>query len=166
MVSKKKVETSKWDDAREVLVVAGTPVRDALEEGEVFESTYLGKVRRKSRFGHVWMHLFLTSEGMQGMWGHHALDEGMERAERGVETRIDGLGMMDLDKGMRMRLIRIRQLGSPIAGVPIIRDSEQEAQGVYEALGIEGEYRVDHETGEVMEVDTTAPTETRRVFNT
>lgn len=158
MVEKKKaapalevVEHDRWDDAREVLIVAGTAVRPPLELDEVFVSVYLGKVRRKSVFGGVWMHLFQTPEGLQGMWGHHALDEGMNQADLGVETRIDGRGMMQLDKGKQMRLVRVRQLGGPVRGAPIVRDEQAEAEEVYAALGIEGDYQMDPATGEVVE---------------
>lgn len=144
-----------WGDAREVLVVAGTTVRPGLEEGEVWAGVYLGHVVRESAFGHVNMHLMQTAEGVQGMWGHHALDEGLRRAELGCETRIDGVGIMELDRGRVMRIVRIRQRGAAVPGAAVVRDPVAEAAEVYRALGVgDGEVlRMDGETGEVFRHD-------------
>jgi hypothetical protein len=145
-------EVDEWEDAREVLIVAGTPVRKPLEEGEQWVGIYLGYVVRKSsQFGPVNMHLMETPEGLVGMWGHHALDEGLKRADVGFKTRVDGRGMLELPSKKSMRLVRVRQLGAFVDTAPVIRDPEAEAAGVYEALGIHGEYVVDGSTGEVLE---------------
>ena len=154
-----------FDDWTEILIVAGTPIRSGLDEGETFEAVYLGKVGRESKFGHVNLHLYETAQGLQGMWGHHALDEAMARCKVGVYTRIDGKGTMDLDRGV-MRLIRVRQRGDFLKDAPIIDESAEATDAVYKALGIDPEqsYRMDHETGEVHEVDETAPKGIRPVF--
>ncbi len=135
---------------REVLIIAGTPVRAPLAKGDVMEGVYLSHVRRQSKFGPVNLHVMLTPNGLQGLWGSHALDEGLSRCKAGVQTRIEGRGIMELDSGKTMRLVRIHQRGLPDPEAPII-DRQQQADEVYRALGLaDREIDIDPETGEVL----------------
>lgn len=144
-------ELEEHDDWKEILIVAGTPVREGLMKDERWDGIYLGHVARTSSFGKVLMHLMETEEGVQGMWGHHALDEGFGRCERGIQTRVDGRGMMDLKDGKVMRLVRMRQRGVLVDHAPVIYEGREVAEEVMEALGIhEKEYEIDAATGEVL----------------
>lgn len=137
---------------KEVLIVAGTPVREKLEDGETWEGVYLGHVKRQSTFGPVKLHLMQLETGeVQGMWGSHAIDEGFGRARAGHRTRVTGRGVVALDSGKEMHLVRMSQHNVFDVTAPVIENEEAIRDEVMKALGMsEGELvEVDPETGEV-----------------
>ncbi|MCH8198543.1 MAG: hypothetical protein IIA54_00535 [Chloroflexi bacterium] len=144
----------------EILIIAGIEVEKKPEADEIVEGVYLGAVDRESRFGPVKLHIFHDpSDGVAtGLWGSHALDEGLGRCAKGRQTRVTGMGKMELAEGRDMWLFRVHQAGAVLQNMPSLGNAEKvaEADGVFEALGMAenaeelDELVVDLETGKLV----------------
>lgn len=148
----------------EVLVISGVEVLPPMKEvGDRFEGVYLGSVVKQStKFtkrgeppAEVRLHLMQMPEGIFGMWGSAAIDEGLgsPTIRLGRFTRVEVSGFKDTGKGNPMRLIKLHQGRVEHADAPVIRDAKAEADAIYAMLGLDGMgVEIDKSTGEVARV--------------
>lgn len=147
-------EDEGWE---EILIPVLIDVGKIEEGGGKHVGIYVGSREVTSDFGPVQIHYFMpvnggTNDQPFGLWGCMALDQGLDNALRGRETRIDDLGVIELDAGKRLKKMRVRQRGPIFGSVP----SLARIGAPKPAELTRGNETIDHSTGEVLSHDAAA----------